>query len=53
MRARGADEREAPAERPLTLSPDAEAWGKTAKPDMPSTEETPSEQLLPPMAQAS
>ena len=43
MRARGADEREAPAERPLTLSPDAEAWGKTAKPDMPSTEETPSE----------
>ena len=43
MLALGADEREAPAERRLTLSPDAEVWGKTAKPDMPSTEATPSE----------
>ena len=43
MLALGADERDAPAERRLTLSPDAEAWGKTAKSDMPSTEATPSE----------
>ena len=41
MRARGADEREAPAERRLTLSPDAEAWVETEEPDMPSAEETP------------
>ena len=32
MLALGADERDAPAERRLTLSPDAEVWGKTASP---------------------
>jgi RNA polymerase sigma factor (sigma-70 family) len=40
MQVLGADEREAPAERRLTLSPDAEAWVETAEPDMPSSEET-------------
>ena len=35
-----ADKREAPAERRLTLSPDAEAWVETAEPDTPSVEET-------------
>ncbi len=43
MRARGADEREAPTERRLTLSPDAEAWVATEEPAMPSVEETPPE----------
>jgi RNA polymerase sigma factor (sigma-70 family) len=41
MLALGEDEREAPAERRLTLSPDAEAWVETEEPDMPSAEETP------------
>src|SRR4029453_18123017 len=43
MQVLGADERETPAERRLTLSPDAEAWVEPAEPDMPSVEETPSE----------
>jgi len=42
-----ADEREAPAERRLTLSPEAEAQGETAEPDMSSLEEMPPE---PPLA---
>lgn len=41
MLALGADERETPAERRLTLSPDAEAWVETEEPDIPSAEETP------------
>jgi RNA polymerase sigma factor (sigma-70 family) len=41
MLALSEDEREAPAKRLLTLSPDSEAWVETEEPDILSAEETP------------
>src|SRR5712692_2002520 len=53
MQAIWEDEREAPTERRLTLSPEAEAWVETAESDMPSVEVTPPEAPLAEPAPAS